>query len=544
MAAVRARPVAWAALGFAVLLVIPYASVLDGDFVWDDVGLIAQNRSLTDPGGLRRLFTHDLWGSAGRGATQLYHPLPMFTFWLQVQLTGLAMVPLRLGNVGLHALSTWLLFLLLRRLGIDLRVAFGACATFALHPLTTEPVMWLTGRHDTVGSAFSLAALLLLPPPDAPARAAALRSLAAALACALAFASKEPFVVAPALLAVLALLEAPSLLGWKGLVVRVSPSILAVLGVFGIRHALGVSSASRQMHASLLDHLTHYGSLLAHYALLGASFRDGPTIATYVPLGVTQATGVLLLAAGCVALALHAIGRTWPAPAPWSRALLLGVVWYGLALAPHVLSLPVVGIWGNRYGYFPWMGAVVALAALSARVLENPSTPLLRALAVGLSVLLSYEAWATHRAALKWRDDLALYGDSVARNPRDGRALYHLAFAVQRREGCGRALALFARAAALDPRYPRAQRNHAACLLQLGRPAEAIAPAARAVALEPSVAAHRYNLGAALVLSGDVPRGRAELETALHLDPAHRGARSLLDDLARGRVPPVSPRVP
>ena len=526
----------------ALALALAYATVLDGDFVWDDVGLVEQNRSLTEPGGLARLLTRDLWGAAGRGLTQLYHPVPMLTFWAQAQLTGLAMVPLRLGNVAIHGLATWLLVAVMRRLRLDLRAALAAGVVFALHPLATEPVMWLTGRHDTVGAALSLAALLAFPPPDAPARNALPRALAAALACALAFASKEPFVVAPALVAALAVLEDGAPDAWRRQLARAAPSLVAVLGVFALRRAFGVASASSQMGAPLAEHLAHYGSLLAHYAALGATFREAPTIATYAPLGPAAGAASGAVAGAAFALALRPVWRAWPGAAPWSKAALFGVGWFGVALAPHVLSLPVIGIWGNRYGYFPLMGAAVAAAALATRALASPPAWLPRALAASLAVLLAYEAWATHRAAAKWHDDLALYGDAVARGPGDGRALYHLAFAVQRRRGCARAVDLFARAAALDPRYARAQRNHAGCLLQLGRPAEAVAPASRAVALEPWIAAHHHNLGAALVLSGETARGRAELEVALRLDPAHRGARALLDDLARGRVPP--PRAP
>src|SRR5690349_3298528 len=106
----RALIVAWC----VALCTALFAGHLAGDFAWDDVPLVAQNASLTAPGGLRQILTQDLWRSAGQASTQLYHPLPMLTFWLEAHTHGLQIVALRLVNVGLHlgcALAFWALLL-------------------------------------------------------------------------------------------------------------------------------------------------------------------------------------------------------------------------------------------------------------------------------------------------------------------------------------------------------------------------------------------------------------------------------------------------
>ncbi len=137
----------------------------------------------------------------------------------------------------------------------------------------------------------------------------------------------------------------------------------------------------------------------------------------------------------------------------------------------------------------------------------------------------------TRAATALWQDDLTLYAASVVADSTDGRALYHYAHAVRKREGCRAAVPLLARATKLAPAYPRAQRNLAGCLLDLDEPKLAVEPATRAVALEPMVAAHHYNLGAALALSGERERGVAELARTLQLNPTHAAARKLLTQL-------------
>jgi tetratricopeptide (TPR) repeat protein len=204
------------------------------------------------------------------------------------------------------------------------------------------------------------------------------------------------------------------------------------------------------------------------------------------------------------------------------------MVWFLISLSPHVLSLPLLGLWGNRYGYFPLLGLLTVLAAGVSALERAPLALARRALLVALWCCAGLSLAQTSSAAALWRDDLTLYAASVRADPRDGRALYHYAHAVRRRSGCGDAVALFSQAVDLDPSYPRAQRNLAGCLLDLGQPRLAVGPAQRAVALEPSVASHRYNLGAALALSGQRELGISELRRALELDPTHASAQRLL----------------
>lgn len=509
-----------------VLLAVTFGGRLGGDFVWDDVPLVAENRSLVEPGGLRVLLTRDLWGSAGQASTQLYHPLPMLSFWVQAQLHGLALPWLRLCNVALHAACALALLSLLRRCQVTQAGALLASLVFLLHPLVTEPVMWLTGRHDTLAALLSLLSLLAFPQPRAGRLR--LRLFLSSLCCAGAFASKEPYVVAPVLVAALSLVERPPgepvrRLAWSW----VGP-LCGVLGVLLVRRALGIPSGSERLGASPLDHLLSYANIVQHYATLALTIDQGPTIASVRPISGVVA-GLWL--GGC-ALGLLSLWRA--RGSALGRAALFGACWFLVALLPHLLSLPILGLWGNRYGYFPLMGLSLMLGAgLSG--LERQGSALVRQTArVAVAGCALLALLLTRQAAADFQSDLALYGASVEAAPDDGRALYHLAHAVRTRQGCAGAIGLLARAVELDPGYARAQRNLAGCLLDLGQPRAALAPARRAVELEPGVAAHRYNLGAALLHAGQRERGLAELQRALALDPRHGPTRRLLASLNGG----------
>jgi len=505
-----------------LLLAVVFADRLRGDFVWDDVPLVANNPTLVDPGGWWLVLTRDLWGSAGQPPTQLYHPLPMLTLWLQVQVHGLQMVWLRAGNVALHAGCALLLLAILRRRRVPERSAWLSCALFVVHPLVTEPVMWLTGRHDTLAAAFALLALLAFPERDEP-RAGLRLSLSGACSAA-AFASKEPYVIVPVLVAFWSLLDRP-LSPLRRLAPRWLAPVAGVLAVLTVRSALHIPTTSVQVGAAPLVHLQNYAGILQHYGVLALTLEQGPTIASFRPPSVATAAGVLVVSSLAIGGLLSLRGSAK------GRLALFGCAWFLLALLPHIVSLPVIGLWGNRYGYFPLLGLGVALASALWVVEAQPNLMLRRAAAAVVALCVLLGAAQTRLAAANFHDDLALYEASVLAAPDDGRALYHYAYAVRERAGCSGAIGFLLRATQLDPGYARAQRNLAGCLLDLGQPVRAVEPAERAVALEPEVASHRYNLGAALIGAGQRQRGVAQLKRALALDPGHAAARRLLNGL-------------
>ncbi len=524
---VQRRPRLTALLGAALLLGLVFGSRLGGEFVWDDVPLVQENSSLTAPGGWLRLLSSDLWGSAGQASTQLYHPLPMLTFWLEAHTHGLQLGALRLVNVLLHGGCALLFFALLERLRVGFSAAFSAAALFLVHPLVTEPVMWLTGRHDTVATLATLTALLAFPRPHTTK--STWRACASGALCAAAFASKEPYVVAPALVALLSLVERPPATRVVQLLPLWLAPFLGTLSVVALRGLLHIPTGSQQFGAPLLELGQSYASIVWHYLVLGLTLDQGATIAIYRPLGGPAALLVWLGWLGALAALLVLV---WRRPASvHARTAAFGYVWFLGSLSPHVLSLPLLGLWGNRYGYFPLLGLLVLMAAGVAGLQAHPLPVVRCALPVLIAACAVLALLQTRAAAAVWYDDLKLYGASVVADPTDGRALYHYAHAVRKRDGCRAAVPLLARATKLDPSYPRAQRNLAGCLLDLGEPQLAIAPATRAVALEPTVAAHHYNLGAALALSGDRERGVAELDRALQLNPMHAAARQLLTQL-------------
>lgn len=98
-----------------------------------------------------------------------YRPLLMATFFADMHLWLLEESFLHLENILLHAFNTVWIFLLARQVGNALysnRVPhwapFCAALLFAVHPVNTEPVNWISGRTDVLAGFFLLPAVWLL----------------------------------------------------------------------------------------------------------------------------------------------------------------------------------------------------------------------------------------------------------------------------------------------------------------------------------------------------------------------------------------------
>lgn len=101
------------------------------------------------------------------GSGQYYRPLLYLSFVADKFLWGLEESFMHLENILLHMINVWLVFGITcivqpttdnNRKG----VAFVAALLFALHPLNTEAVNWISGRTDVLAGTFVLFSLFLL----------------------------------------------------------------------------------------------------------------------------------------------------------------------------------------------------------------------------------------------------------------------------------------------------------------------------------------------------------------------------------------------
>jgi protein O-mannosyl-transferase len=415
-------------LGLAGLVVAVYAVALTSPFQFDDRGVIGRGAQ-----GLRPLLGlgYALSAAVGGGATWPFHVMNLL---IHLAATELVM---RLFSAATQPDQRWP-FQALYPGGVL------AGTLFALHPIQTEAVTYITGRSASQATALLLLGLLAYV---GGARASRwwLSWLLAPLCFAAAVASKETSAGFPLLL-----------LAWEVLVERSRASVVArrvgpwlALGLFGflamVMHPRTFTLLDETLGPRPFVDVVRYqlggvGYLLSRLALWGLPCVD-PGLWLAPP-----ASGVVY---GVASLLVAALGAAF-----WRGTALLR---FGLALfvlqvlVLHVL-VPRVDLINERHAYLGNAGLFLALGALLADVAR-------RRLALA-SLVVALLAALTLRRNLEYRTEVALWRATVREAPHNPRAHNNLGVACELAGEPALARLAYAEALRLEPRYQAARENY------------------------------------------------------------------------------------
>ncbi len=507
-----ARPALLAAL--AALVLAAYAQSFSVPFLLDDVTTIPANASIRQLWPLGPvLFPPPEVYSAGR-------PLLNLSFALNYALGGTAVRGYHIANLAIHLAGTLVLFGVLSRVFLLpwLRERFGAVATplagliaaaWALHPVQTISVTYLSQRAESLMGFFYLLTFYCFLRGVQQGRRAWLGGAVAA--CAAAMATKEVAVTAP--LAVF-------LLDWQ----QVTRSLRETwrqrrafylclggtwlfLAALMLGSRLGARAVGAGQGLSTLDYLRLECQAITHY--LRVAYWPEPLVFDFgadLPLPA----GADLMARAAVVLALLAV----VAIGLWrkQRWAFAGALFF-LLLAPTSSVVPVAGqpIAENRM-YLPLACALALALAAGCRALAP------RGIAAGVIASLALASLAFARNAV-YRDELALWRDTVAKQPVNVRAGVYYSNELRRRGKDAEALAAMEFTARQKPRSAELQNNLGVMLSSVGRIQEAKEHFQNALRLKPNNAEAAYNYGVLLYTQGDFAAALACLRESLRINP-------------------------
>lgn len=509
-----------------------YSPALRGGFIWDDDYYVTENRTLTEPGGLGRIWFE-------LGAVPQYYPLVHTSYWIEHRLWGLEPFGYHLTNVLLHAFAAILLWLVLRSLSVPW--AFLGAALFAVHPVHVESVAWITERKNVLSGFFYLAAAWAylrhrgFPEREEAGSAASPRLYAASLALFLcAMLSKTVACSLPAALCVV--------LWWKRGRIR-GRELLELSPLFAIGAGLGLLTAwmeSAMVGArgagwdlSMVDRCLIAGRALWFYA--GKLVL--PARLTFIyPRWTIDASAWTQFLYPAAALALGA--ALWLGRARIGRGPLAAALFFGGTLVPALGFFDVYpmrfSFVADHFQYLASIGLLTLAAAAFARGGET-TLPWRRGAAAAAIIILGLLAW---RQARVYRDIETLWLDTIAKNPSCWMAQDNLANLRVKQGRLEEARRLYSGAIELKPDYVEARNNLGVVLFRLGRLEESAAQFHEVLALRPDYPKTRNNLGAVLLRLGRPGEAVEEFEHALRLNPAMEDARRNLEAAREARRVP------
>ncbi|MEW6750774.1 MAG: tetratricopeptide repeat protein [Candidatus Latescibacterota bacterium] len=442
-----------------------YAGSLGGSFQYDDRHSIVENPHIRD---LRRLpdfllrpqtFSRD-------PDKAMFRPLVVASLALNHAWSGYAPWSYHLVNGAAHALCSLLLCGLLRQLGACGAAALFGGLAFAVHPLATEPVNYISSRSETFATAGVMGGLWLYqraPGPFSWWRAASLAAFALGLL------SKSTALLLPALLLAGDWAAGRRARGrWR----LYLPYGAVAAGYLLVVRPLLVRATLDQPVRGWALQLGTQAKALAYYArLLLMPVRQSVDHA----FAQSSLAGVVPLAA--LALAASAAWLAWRGRR-WSPLPLLALLLAGVGLAPTVL-VPLNVLVNEHRLYLPLAG--LALLAGGLRLCGSGARlqGALAAVAVLVLALLAAE-----RSRL-WRDEGTLWADAAARGPGLARPRVYLGNHARAQGRPAEAVAHYEAALRLEPAEPAARANLASALAEAGRLAEALAAGRDLLAVDP-----------------------------------------------------------
>jgi len=338
----------------ALAAVLCYASVLTGPFLWDDRVLILENSYIKGAQPAWAPFMTDFarMALAEWEVTPFYRPLTLLSFRLDALVWGFTPLGFHLTNLLAHVGCSLAVMHLGNRLFDAPRAGLAAGLLFAVHPVHTESVSWISGRTDVLACLFGLGALLLA------LRGTAASAIGSALALALALMAKESTVVIPLLTA-------------AALMLRRSPrsDAIRILGLQVL--ALGTVLALRHQALQGLVPTLDLAGGLGHRLLLAPRFFAEYLGLLVMPFWLSverhlalQAVPPLGVAAGwLVALAFAALLGWTARKAP---VVCFSLAWIPLSLIPVLNLVPLPQPLAERFLYLPSVGFCLLLAVLLA----------------------------------------------------------------------------------------------------------------------------------------------------------------------------------
>jgi hypothetical protein len=567
-----------------VLSVIAYGSALRGGFVYDDHRLVEWNPLVHSLTHVPDAFSRDL---AGGTEWAIYRPLVAVSFMIDHAIFGGSPFGYHVVNLLWHLAAVVGVFLLAQAIAqsglgpnrgaprSDVArpsaprsawVPMGAAALFALHPLNSEAVAWISRRGDVMAGAFALFAIVV-------ARRWLLRGGAGWALCmhaavVVALLSKEIGAVLPAVLTAAAFVsrapEPAAATGamsspgattapvaspgrGPGTALRVRRAVTLLTWVWVLVYALArerifgsiagqpvgpvqnwvVALSGWERWLTIVGLTGRYVELLIVPARLSADYshRSLPTVAS--PLDPHVLLGLVALAGG-IAATIWGLRRRSPNAVP----LALAVAAY-LPISNAIV--PIGTAFAERLFYLPNAGLLIAGTMAAGGALRRAGSRSSPLAAAGVLAVVAACGVRTYYRGIDWRDDFTLFTRTVSTYPENVVARTYVGIALRERGDIDGAMNEYRAALAVEPDYHLPRVNLAWLLIERGDLAGAVEQARYVTVADPNPGPAHLALGVAFAGLGDIDGAERELRLATRDGVTRRDALLVLLDLYRQR---------
>jgi len=407
---------------------------------WDD------NVYVLDNAYVRGISLQNIWGAATTVFAGNYAPLQILSYAIDFSIWGLEPKGYHLTNIILHALNACALYAVVSNISGRKDLAFIASLLFSAFPLNVENVAWISERKSLLATFFFLISIIYYI--DFRKKGSLWAHNAAAISFALAVFSKTSVVILPLLLAAYEFYYMRDERKWRPLLPFVYiAAVGAIIQVWAhtTDRVIGGDIISPlfladTVYPTMLPVFWKYVRLVLWPMDLSAYYDAAVYHSFFTPV-VFLSLAALILAAVAVFSKGGAQVRFW-------------FIWFWACLLPVSNIIPIPVYFADRYMYMPAVAFFVLVASVLTKAAAASGSGMAIKKAgyyVVVSALVFSYAVLTYNRIDVWKDDLALWSDTVRKSPRQYRVHMNLGFAYEMQRNFSAAEKEYVVAVALCP---------------------------------------------------------------------------------------------
>jgi len=422
---------------------VAYGNSLQNGFVWDDHDIIVNNAVNRDIANFFSLFSSADSTVAGNQKTY-YRPLNRLTYMLDYQLFGLHPAGYHFVNILIHLMTVILLYFVARELFTKSVPAFIAALIFAVHPVNTEAVNFISARNSSLAAFFVL--LTLMTYLHAQAENNKSSSYLSGLFFLMGLLCKEQAIMLPFVLLIFEMVKGrKDGTSIKAKLLPLLPFALATAIYLVLRiHALSTVVGGYRITDGLWGRILQNIYVIPKYAMI-----------ILFPLRLNAFYSLphdYLAKAAWLVLLWIVIIATFLVIDKERAATKFGLLWLAINFVPisNIVPIPSAPI-AERYLYLPAIGLWL-IAADQAYRLYGRFAFKRTLIASGAAIIICLAVITVNRNG-DWRDDITFYSRMAETNPDSALAHFSLGLAYRERDDLQQAQAEWKRTAEIDPRY-------------------------------------------------------------------------------------------
>jgi len=508
--------------------VLSYANSLHNQFIWDDEDWILRNTTVKDWHRWPALFTQNSIQGARKGSN-FYRPIQAISHGIDYMVWGYKLSGHHASNIFFHAVAAILLFLLLKSI-FSQGMAFLSALFFAIHPVQTEAITYISGRADPMSVLFILLSILLFEK----------NILLSCLAFLFAIFSKESALLTPALILLYIVFRDRDV---KRELKYLLPFI-AIIIVYGIlrltvldfSHTIPENAPKAFFYVPFYIRLcTFLKTLPVYFGILLWPFglhMERDMALSYSIFEPKAFLGLFIVIT--IFLTGFACRKRY-------KFLLFSAAWFFISIFPNSNIIPINALIYEHWLYLPSIGFFVVVAWCMDRLLSKGKA--FRPLALLLITLISsFYIWRTYERNREWHNPISFYESTIRHKPDSARLHNNLAMAYADAGRPEDAIREYKKAIELGDYYAQPHYNLSNIYIGKGDYDAAIKELKKSIEIDSNFLYSHETLALVYFSQNRLELAKKEAVFVLEREPQNKIAQQVLDKISDKPIPDYSPQ--